>query len=139
MATRYLVASALFVACLSAVQAACTGMPFGLMGGGKSQTQSQSSETQTSSHSEKVNGHEIEEPEEPPPPQHHKRVAKKDKNGDLGKTCHHNNDCEADACFTGRGDLGYCTHVCNDFSECPFNYECKHVGNAPQMICQQEN
>ena len=137
MATRYLFASALFVACL----AACTGMPFGLMGGGKSQTQSHSSETETSSHSEQINGHEIEEPEEPAPPARHssKRVAKKEKNADLGKTCHKNTDCEQDACFTGRGDLGYCTHVCNDFADCPFNYECKHVGNAPQMICQQDN
>lgn len=137
MATKYLLASALFVASL----AACAGMPFGLMGGGKSQTQSHSSETETSSHTEQVNGHDVEEPEAPPPPSHHasKRVAKKDKNGDLGKTCHKNTECEQEACFTGRGDLGYCTHVCNDFSDCPFNYECKHVGNAPQMICQQEN
>jgi hypothetical protein len=137
MATKYLLASALFVASL----AACTGMPFGLMGGGKSQTQSHSSETETSSRTEQINGHDVEEPEAPPPPTHHaaKRVAKKDKNADLGKTCHKNTECAQEACFTGAGDLGYCTHVCNDFSDCPFNYECKHVGNAPQMICQQEN
>ena len=39
----------------------------------------------------------------------------------------------------GNGDLGYCTKMCNSWSDCPSHWECKRPGNAPQRICMQDN
>jgi hypothetical protein len=123
---------------------ACAAMPFPGMGGGaQSQTQAQKTETHSSSQTEEmhVNGHPVsvaqrdaDEEEAPRAP----KKSKKDK-GDFGKTCHKNNECSADACFVGAGELGYCTKFCNSFSDCPSFWECKKPGNAPQRICMQDN
>src|SRR5262245_14194244 len=90
---------------------ACMTLPIpGLSGGGKAQkTETSSSTTSSEMH---VNGRPVsvaardDEDEDDD-----RRPAKKKKRseGDFGKTCHKNNECEADACFVGAGDLGYCT------------------------------
>ena len=54
-------------------------------------------------------------------------------------TCTKNSDCESNTCFVGRGNLGYCTKMCNSFSECPSFWECKRAANAPQNICMQDD
>ena len=119
---------------------ACAAMPFpGFNGNGKAQkTETSSSSTTEEMH---VNGRPVsvaarEEDEDDERPA--KKKSRKDK-GDIGKTCHKNHECEADACFVGRGDLGYCTKMCNSFSDCPTFWECKRAGNAPQKICMQDD
>ena len=57
---------------------------------------------------------------------------------DFGATCKTNNDCESRACFVGSGELGYCTKMCDSWSDCPSFWECKKPGNAPQRICMQD-
>lgn len=132
---------ALFIGLLSA----CSMLPFPGMGGGNSQTKTNHSETSSSSTKEEmnVNGRRValddegggDEDEERP---RSKKKSKKD-DDDFGKTCHKNKECAHDACFTGNGDLGYCTKMCNSWSECPSHWECKKAGNAPQRICMQDN
>lgn len=56
----------------------------------------------------------------------------------FGATCKTNNDCESRACFVGSGELGYCTKMCDSWSDCPSFWECKKPGNAPQRICMQD-
>ena len=117
---------------------ACMALPIPGMGGGKAQK----TETHTSSTTEEmhVNGRPVSvaarDDEEPDAPRSTKKPKRGD--GDFGKTCHKNHECEADACFVGRGDLGYCTKFCNSFSDCPSFWECKKPGNAPQRICMQD-
>ena len=133
---------ALFIGLLSA----CSMLPFPGMGGGNSQTKTNHSETSSSSTKEelKVNGRRValddegggDDDEERP---RSKKKTKKDDDDDFGKTCHKNKECANDACFTGNGDLGYCTKMCNSWSECPSHWECKKAGNAPQRICMQDN
>jgi hypothetical protein len=129
-----------FLLVTSLLAAACGAMPFpGFSGNGQARkTETSSSSTTEEMH---VNGRPVsvaarddEEDDEP------RRSTKKKKrgDGDFGKTCHKNNECEADACFTGHGDLGYCTKFCNSFSDCPSFWECKKPGNAPQRICMQD-
>ena len=117
---------------------ACMALPIpGMQGGGKAtKTETSSSSTTEEMH---VNGRPVsvaakdDEGDEPKA-----RKAKKKSDSDFGKTCHKNNECEADACFVGRGELGYCTKFCNSFSDCPSFWECKKPGNAPQRICMQD-
>ena len=121
----------LFAAAL--VLAACSSLPVpGFLGGGAHHTETSSS---TSSHT--INGQPVADAEDdaPKPPR-----SKKEKQAEIGfgKTCHHNNDCAADACYIGSGDLGYCTSYCESFSDCPSFWECKKAGNAPQRICMQD-
>ena len=134
---------ALFIGLLSA----CSMLPFPGMGGGNSQTKTNHSETSSSSTKEEmnVNGRRValddeggggDDDEERP---RSKKKTKKDDDDDFGKTCHKNKECANDACFTGNGDLGYCTKMCNSWSECPSHWECKKAGNAPQRICMQDN
>lgn len=56
----------------------------------------------------------------------------------FGATCKTNNDCESRACYVGSGELGYCTKMCDSWSDCPSFWECKKPGNAPQRICMQD-
>ncbi len=126
---------------------ACSMLPFPGTGGGAAQTQTHRSETSSSSQTEEmhVNGRPValdddgdrdgDRDDERP------RSKKKPKRGgeDIGKTCHKNNECEFDACYVGGGDLGYCTRMCNSWTDCPTHWECKKAGNAPQRICMQDN
>lgn len=124
---------------------ACSMLPFPGAGGGS--TQAHRTETSSSSQTEEMNvngkrvalddeGDPNREPEEERP-----SSRKKPKRGgeDIGKTCHKNNECEFDACFVGAGDLGYCTRMCNSWTDCPSHWECKRAANAPQRICMQDN
>ncbi len=136
---------ALFIGLLSA----CSMLPFPGMGGGNSQTKTNHSETSSSSTKEelKVNGRRValddegggggDDDEERP--RSKKKTKKDDDDDDFGKTCHKNKECANDACFTGNGDLGYCTKMCSSWSECPSHWECKKAGNAPQRICMQDD
>jgi len=118
---------------------ACMSLPIPGMGGGKAQkTETHSSSTTEEMH---VNGRPVSVAarDDDDDDGDHKptKKSRKDK-GDFGKTCHKNSECEQDACFTGHGDLGYCTTFCNSFSDCPSFWECKKPGNAPQRICIQD-
>lgn len=124
---------------------ACSMLPFPGMGGGNAQTQSHSTQTSSSTQTEEmhVNGKRValdddENRDEEDRPRS-KKSSKKDDEDDFGKTCHKNKECAHDACFTGAGDLGYCTKMCNSWSDCPTHWECKKAGNAPQRICMQDN
>ncbi len=130
----------LLVTTLFASASACGAMPFPGFSGN---SQAHKTETSSSSTTEEmnVNGRPVSvaarDDEEDDAP---RRSTKKKKrgDGDFGKTCHKNNECAADACFVGNGDLGYCTTFCNSFSDCPSFWECKKPGNAPQRICMQD-
>jgi hypothetical protein len=119
---------------------ACT-LPAMFPGGGKTQVHQE--ETSKTSRTEEINGkpvHEDEDPIEPPAELavHHKKAKRTSSKEVEATTCHTNADCDSKVCFTGKGDLGYCTKMCNSFSDCPSFWECEHVGNAPQKICMQE-
>lgn len=119
----------LLTICLFA--AACAGIPFAGFGGSST---AHHTETSSSTHEETVNGKPIaaaDEPDEQP-------IKHEEKKSDIGKTCHHNNECAAEACFVGAGELGYCTKMCNSWSECPSHWDCKRARNAPQRICMQD-
>jgi Skp family chaperone for outer membrane proteins len=66
------------------------------------------------------------------------RSKKKEVGEDIGATCQKNDECSARACFVGNGNIGYCTKMCNSWSDCPSHWECKKPGNAPQRICMQD-
>ena len=111
----------------------CIPIP-GLAGlGGHSS--SSKSETSRTEESVRVNGQEVGDDGDDRRP-----AAKKSGGGaDFGGTCTHNSDCVSNTCFVGSGDLGYCTKMCDSGLDCPLSWDCKHVGNAPQSICQQEH
>jgi hypothetical protein len=118
--------------------AACTSLPMpGFLGG----SSAHKTETETSTTTHEINGRPVAQREgdeaAPDKPAKHDKQSKKDK--DFGKTCHHNSDCGADACYVGSGDLGYCTSFCNNFMDCPMHWGCKKPGNAPQRICMQDS
>jgi hypothetical protein len=141
MRFKFLFVPVLFVA-------ACMSLPIpGLSG--KTQTQSQQTETSSSSTTEEmhVNGRPVsvatredDEADEAPRASKKKKHKQRgdDDEADFGQTCHKNHECDADACFVGKGDLGYCTKFCNSWSDCPSHWECKKPGNAPQRICMQD-
>ncbi|HEY5927357.1 MAG TPA: hypothetical protein VIV11_36990 [Kofleriaceae bacterium] len=120
---------------------ACAALPIpGFNGSSKAQKTETSSTTTTEEMN--VNGRPVsvaarddDEPDEP----RAAKPAKKNKHGDIGKTCRKNSECAADACFVGNGNLGYCTKMCNSWSECPSHWECKRAANAPQTICMQDD
>jgi hypothetical protein len=116
---------------------ACAALPFPGFGGGG---QAHKSETQSSSRTEEmhVNGRPVSVADSDDDDERPAKHAKKSKGGDIGATCHHNNECAADACYVGAGDLGYCTKMCNSWSECPSHWECQRAHNAPQRICMQD-
>jgi hypothetical protein len=130
---------------LLAFISACSMLPFPGMGGGSSQTKANHTETSSSSTTEEmnVNGRRVDLDEEgnrdedEERPRSTKKKSKKEM--DFGKTCRKNHQCENDACFVGNGDLGYCTKMCNSWSDCPSHWECKKPGNAPQRICMQDS
>jgi len=124
--------------------AACT-LPGMLKGGGSSSSQSNQSSYSRSETTEEVNGEPIE-PREPSEeemtatkPKKKKKKKSKDDYEDFGATCKTNKDCESNTCFVGHGNLGYCTMMCNSWSECPSHWECQRAANAPQKICMQDS
>jgi hypothetical protein len=133
---------------------ACSMLPFPGSGGG----QATHTSTSTSSTTEEVNGRPVspegEEDEDDDRGRGRGRDRDRDdddddnrsrsrsskkKDGDIGKTCRKNHECDADACFVGSGNLGYCTKMCNSWSDCPSHWECAKPGNAPQRICMQDS
>ena len=119
---------------------ACT-LPAMFSGHGTAQQQTTQTQTESRSEEHTINGRPIEEEQEPPPQlaTHHKQMSSKQKSREVaGNTCKTNADCDSKTCFVGRGELGYCTKMCNSFSDCPTFWECEHVGNAPQKICMQD-
>jgi hypothetical protein len=113
--------------------AACTQLPFPQFGQ-RSQTRSSSSTEELT-----VNGKPVpidDEGEERP---RSKKPQKAKAQSDIGKTCRKNDECTAAACFVGNGNLGYCTKMCNSWSDCPSGWECKRAANAPQRICMQDD
>ncbi len=130
------------------VVSACSMLPF--PGGGGGQTQVHSSETSSSSSTEEINGHALDDEDEDRG--RGRRTSRRDDDDDddrpkkkkskhdmdFGKTCTKNSQCENEACFVGGGTLGYCTKMCNSWTECPSHWECKRTHNAPQRICLQD-
>lgn len=115
----------------------------GLFGGGSAQSSSSSSKSVSSSRTETINGQPVGDDDDDDDAED-ERPAKKKKSkksapakGEFGATCQHNSDCDSNTCFVGSGNLGYCTKMCNSWSECPSFWECKRAANAPQTICMQ--
>jgi hypothetical protein len=109
-------------------------LPGGGGGGGHAKQTSHSKTTTT----EEINGQPIDVPPELEEEAPRKKSRKKVAADDFGSTCKTNKDCSSNTCFVGRGELGYCTHMCNSFTDCPTHWECERAGNAPQRICMQD-
>lgn len=107
-----------------------------LFGGGASKTTTNKTETNRSSRTEEINGKSIDDEE--PAPRKKSSKSEGSSRGGFQATCSKNTDCDSNTCFVGNGNLGYCTKMCNGFSECPSFWECKRPGNAPQSICMQD-
>jgi hypothetical protein len=133
---------------------ACSMLPFPGSGGGNAQTSTNQTSHSSSSQTEEmnVNGKRVALDDEDEERESRRRdrdadeeedrprsKKKSKKEMDFGKTCRKNHECENDACFVGNGNLGYCTKMCNSWSDCPSHWECKKPGNAPQRICMQDN
>ena len=121
--------------------AACSGLPFAGMFGGKANTQQTSTSSSKTEETHTINGHPVDRNgnREDSEPLHSKQEPVAQNAGKkLGATCSHNDECASEVCFTGYGSLGYCSKMCDSFAQCPSFWECKNVGNAPQKICQQE-
>lgn len=114
---------------------------------GAVQTSQQTSSKQTSrsTHTEQVNGKDLDadEPEEDARPKK-KKAAKEDAPSRFafGATCRKNAECESNTCFIGSGELGFCTKICSDDDDCPnkmFEWSCYRPRNlnAPQKLCLQ--
>ena len=127
----------LYPALLISLVAGACALPAMLTGGGAGHAK-QSSHS-SSSTTEMINGQPIEgeDPEEEAPRK--KKRGKKAQADDFGATCRKNSECESNTCFVGSGELGYCTMMCNSWTECPTHWECQKAGNAPQKICQQDS
>ncbi len=52
--------------------------------------------------------------------------------GVVADSCTVNADCSGNAClFRNSGDVqGYCSKVCQSFSECPTFWSCKNIANG---------
>jgi hypothetical protein len=121
-----------------------------LFGGAQSNTTVNKTETKSSRRTEEINGKPIKAPggddvgrpddgdDDAPPPSRKNAKAEAPARGGFQATCTKNADCDSNTCFVGAGNLGYCTKMCNSFSECPSFWECKRAGNAPQNICMQD-
>jgi hypothetical protein len=111
-----------------------------LFAGAKQETQVNKTETRSSSRTEEINGRSIDgddDDEGEPAPAAKKKVKEAPSRGGFQATCTRNSDCDSNTCFVGKGNLGYCTKMCNSFSDCPSFWECKRAANAPQNICMQ--
>lgn len=112
-----------------------------IFAGGKSQTTVNKTETSSSKRTEEINGRSIDgdDDDEDAAPAAKKKSKEAPSRGGFQATCTKNSDCDSNTCFVGKGNLGYCTKMCNSFSECPSFWECKRAANAPQSICMQDN
>jgi hypothetical protein len=134
---RALVTAALALATITA----CAGLPMpgGFGGGGKSTSSSQTTSSTSETHT--VNGRPVDPATGEWMDEDRGGGASKKRDDDgaaFGATCSRNTDCDSNTCFTGHGDLGYCTKMCDSFTDCPKFWDCEKVGNAPQKICQQD-
>ncbi len=110
-----------------------------LFGGASSSTTVNKTQTSSSRRTEEINGKSIDDDDDEPAPTSRKSSkAQAPSRAGFQATCTKNADCESNTCFVGNGNLGYCTRMCNSFSECPSFWECKRAGNAPQSICMQD-
>ena len=56
--------------------------------------------------------------------------------GDVGDECMSDGDCATNVClFAGDAAFGFCSIVCDSFSDCPSFWECEEVGNASTTYC----
>ena len=111
-----------------------------IFAGGKQETTVNKTETRSSSRTEEINGRSIDgddDDDSEPAPAAKKKSKEVPSRGGFQATCTKNSDCDSNTCFVGKGNLGYCTKMCNSFSECPSFWECKRAANAPQNICMQ--
>ena len=131
-------------------------MPGFLGGSSASKTESHASKSETTKRKEelRVNGHPVaiddDDDDAPKPKTTSKRAQHDDDDRGnegkvaIGKTCKTNRECPGanGGCFVGNGDLGYCTMMCHDETDCPFpmsRWKCAKPGNAPQRICMQND
>lgn len=111
-----------------------------LFAGAQSNTTVNKTETSSSKRTEEINGRSIDgDDDDEPAPSAKKKKTEAPSRGGFQATCTKNSDCDSNTCFVGKGNLGYCTKMCNSFSECPSFWECKRAANAPQAICMQDN
>ena len=111
----------------------------------ESSSQSSSKEWSKSSHSEKINGKEIDEEEDEAPKK--KKASGSSSGGssdkfEFGATCRKNSECQSNTCYVGSGELGFCTKMCSEDDDCPrkmFEWSCYRPRNlnAPQKLCLQ--
>lgn len=104
----------------------------GLFGGGSSTTRASSDSHASASQVSELNGRRIDGTGDG------RKTAQTTEAG-FGATCSRNTDCASNTCFVGRGRLGYCTTMCDSFSDCPAFWVCKKAANAPQRICMQNS
>lgn len=104
----------------------------GLFGGGSSTTRASSDSHASASQVSELNGRRIDGTGDG------RKTAQTTEAG-FGATCSKNTDCASNTCFVGRGRLGYCTTMCDSFSDCPAFWVCKKAANAPQRICMQNS
>lgn len=110
-----------------------------LFGGAQSSTTVNKTETSSSRRTEEINGKPIDGDDDDAPAARKSSRKEAPSRGGFQATCTKNSDCDSNTCFVGHGNLGYCTKMCNSFSECPSFWECKRAANAPQAICMQDN
>ena len=108
-----------------------------LFGSASSNTTVNRTETKATRRTEEINGKPIDGDDDEPSPRKNAKPSSPSRAG-FQATCTKNADCDSNTCFVGSGNLGYCTKMCNSFSECPGFWECKKAGNAPQALCMQE-
>lgn len=111
----------------------------GLFGGGSSTTTSSSTSHKTTKTVEEINGHPVGDGDDGDEEDARPKKKAKESKADFGATCRKNSECSSNTCFVGNGELGYCTKMCDSWSDCPSFWECKKAGNAPQRICMQGN
>ena len=109
-----------------------------LFGGAQSNTTVNKTQTHSSKRTEEINGQPIDGDDDEAPTRKNSKAQAPSRSG-FQATCTRNSDCESNTCFVGKGNLGYCTKMCNSFSECPSFWECKRAANAPQNICMQDD
>lgn len=120
------------------VLSACA-LPAMFQGAGKGHARETHSSTTTTTeevNGEPVDGGELTEAQAMAPKRSSKKKVAAD---DFGATCKTNKDCSSKTCFVGNGNLGYCTMMCNSWSDCPSHWECQRAANAPQKICMQDS
>ena len=55
---------------------------------------------------------------------------------EVGQPCQYADECQGDVClFTGGDDVGLCSQVCDDWSDCPDFWDCVEVDNTAFKAC----